>query len=153
MNTFRGIALQPSQFGCPCASSDGLNGFGSVDTDKFVPKGSKLQYNVTFNDVSFGVNWGFNWLGSGWCRDAILSAIRGTGAFSDVYVVPGSYVGNNCTQAQINIVTGIDWNIGDFITGQKIGLTCGDGWQGHRAIRLSVVQTERRPHDGRHSLA
>jgi hypothetical protein len=89
-------------------------GFGDLDTGKFVPAGSKLQYNVSFSDVSFSVNWGFNWLGAGWCRQAINDAIRATGAFSDVYVVPDNLTDNNCTQSQVNLVTAIDWNIGDM---------------------------------------
>lgn len=89
-------------------------GMGGVDGGLLVPAGSTVLYSVTFDDVAFGVNWGFNWLGSGTCREAVNNAIRTTGAFNSVSIVPGNFTDNNCVQAQAQLVTAFDWNVGDM---------------------------------------
>lgn len=89
-------------------------GFAGVDSNKIIPAGSTLLYSVTFNDVAFGVNWGFNWFGSGACRDAINAAIRSTESFNSVSTIPGNFTDNNCVQAQVQLVTAFEWNVGDM---------------------------------------
>lgn len=89
-------------------------GLGAIDTNLFVPAGSTVLYSATFDDVAFGVNWGFNWLGSANCREAINAAIRSANSFNSVAVVPGNFTDNNCVQAQVQLVTAFDWNLGDM---------------------------------------